>query len=77
MPNEINLTLKTFHENLFQEDIKKLVSDNETFLSQIQVSTISDENYTKCETDIIEDNLFVALKSIPNNKSPSNNGLVI
>ena len=24
MPNEINLTLKGFHENLFQKDIKKI-----------------------------------------------------
>ena len=31
MLNEINLTLKTFYENLFQKDRKKSVSDIETF----------------------------------------------
>ena len=31
MPNEINLTLKRFYENLFQKDVKKSVSDIETF----------------------------------------------
>ena len=62
MPNENNLILKGFYETLFQKDIKKKsVSDIETFLSQIQLPTISDENYAKCETDITEDNLFVAL----------------
>ena len=31
MCNEINLTLKSFYENLFKKDIKKYVSDIETF----------------------------------------------
>ena len=57
IPNEINLTLKRFYENLFKQDIKKSVSDVETFLSQTQLPTI------------------VALKSMPNNKSPVNDGL--
>ena len=69
MSNEINLTLKSFYENLFQKDIKKYVSEIETFLSQIQLPPISDENYAKCETDIIEGNLLVALKIMPSNKS--------
>ena len=56
-PNEINLTLKRFYENLFKQDIKKSISDIETFLSQIQLPTI------------------VALKRMPNNKSPGNDGL--
>ena len=43
-PSEINLTLKNVYENLFQKDIKKSASDFETFLSQIQLLTISDEN---------------------------------
>ena len=56
-------------------DIKKSVSDIENLLRQIQLPTISDENYAKCETDITENNLFVALKSMPNNKSPGDDGL--
>ena len=39
MPNKINLTLKSFYENLFQKDIKKSVSDIETFLSPMQLLT--------------------------------------
>ena len=37
--------------------------------------TISEENYAICESDITQDNLFVALKSMPSNKSPGNDGL--
>ena len=36
---------------------------------------ISDENCTICEAEITEANLLVALKSIPNNKTPGNDGL--
>ena len=45
------------------------------FLSQIQLPTFSDENYAKYESGITEDNLFVALKSMPNNTSIGNDGL--
>ena len=37
-------------------------------LNQIQLPTISDKNYAKCETDNAEDNIFVVLKSMLNNK---------
>ena len=45
------------------------------FLSDIHLPIINDENYTICEAESTEDNLLVALKSIPNNKTPQNNGL--
>ena len=45
------------------------------FLSDIQLPTISDENYTTFEAEITEDNLLVALKSIHNNKTPGNDNL--
>ena len=70
MPNEITLTLKSFYENLFQKDIKKSVFDIESFLSQTQLPIISDENYANCETDITKDNIFVAVKSMPDNNCP-------
>ena len=54
---------------MFQKHIKKSVSDIEFFLSQIQLPTFSDEYYAKYESDMAEDNLFVALKSMPNNTS--------
>ena len=44
-------------------------------LSDIHSPTISDENYTICEAEIIEDNRLVVLKSKSNNKTPGNDGL--
>ena len=44
-------------------------------LSDIQLPTISDENYTTFEAEITEDNPLVALKSIHNNKTPGNDNL--
>ena len=72
MPNKINLTLKSFYENLFQKYIKICFWYWNFFKLD---ATTNYENYAKCETDITEDNLFVALKSMPNNKSPDNDGL--
>ena len=74
-PSEISLTLKKFYENIFQKTVAKSISDVEMFLSDIQLPTISDENYTICEDEITEDNVLVALKSMPNNKTPGNDGL--
>ena len=74
-PSEISLTLKRFYENLLQKTIAKSVSDIEIFLSDIHLPTISDDNYNIREADITEDNLLVARKSIPNNKTPGNDGL--
>ena len=74
-PSEISLTLKKIYENLFQKSIAKSVSDIKMFLSDIHLPTISDDNYNICEAEITEDNLLAALKSIPNNKTPGNDGL--
>ena len=45
------------------------------FLKDIHLLTIRDDNYNTCEAEITEDNLLVALRSIPNNKSLGNDGL--
>ena len=73
-PSEISLTLKKLYENLFQKTIAKSVSNIKMFLSDIHLPTISDYNYTICEAGITEDNLLVALKSIPKNKTPGDDG---
>ena len=45
------------------------------FLSDIHLPTISDEIYTICEAEVTEANLLVALKSIPDDKTPGNDDL--
>ena len=69
-PSEVNLTFKRFYDNLFKKDINKSVSDIEDLLSQIELPTISDEDCVKCENKITEHDLLLALKSMPNNKTP-------
>ena len=74
-PSEISLTLKKNYEDLFQKNIAKSIWDIKMFLSDMHLPTTSDENYNICEAEITEDNLFLALKSIPNNTTPGNDGL--
>ena len=70
-PSEMSLTLEKFYENLFQKTIAKSILD----IEMLHLPTISDDNYNICEAEITEDNLLVALKSIPNNKTLGNDGL--
>ena len=58
-----------------QKTIPKFISDIEILLSEIHSPTISDENYTISEAEIIEDNRLVVLKSKSNNKTPGYDGL--
>ena len=74
-PSEISLTTRKIYEKLFQKPIANSVSYIKMFLSDIHFSTITDENYTIYEAETTEDDLLVALKSIPNIKNPENDGL--
>ena len=42
---------------------------------RLENALVSDENYIICEAEFTIDNLLVALKSIPNTKTPGNDGL--
>ena len=74
-PSEISLTTRKLYKKLLQKPIANSVSDIKMFLSDIHFSTITDANYTIYEAETTEDNLLVALKSIPNIKNPENDGL--
>ena len=74
-PSEISLTTRKLYKKLLQKPIENSVSDIKMFLSDIHFSTITDANYTIYEAETTEDNLLVALKSIPNIKNPENDGL--
>ena len=45
------------------------------YLDNISIPRLSKEKRDSCEGDITEKELFQALKSMPNNKSPGNDGL--
>ena len=49
--------------------------DTTQFLSSIQVPCLTEEQSAKCDFLISEEELICALKNMPKNKSPGNNGL--
>ena len=44
MHHKINLTLKSFYEDLFKKTYRKSISDIETFLSEIQLLLLAMKN---------------------------------
>ena len=49
--------------------------DINAYLSQINIPILTEEQFQTCEGPITESELLSALKSMPNNKSPGNDGL--
>lgn len=61
--------MKNLYENLVEENLSLILK---SFFYDIYLITINDESYTICEGEITKDNLFVALKTIPNNNGNDN-----
>ena len=72
---EVNNELFAFYNNLFKSDKRSSKYDIAQFLSSIQVPCLTEEQSAKCEILISEDELICALKNMPKNKSPGNDGL--
>ena len=64
-----------FYNNLFKNNKRSSKYDTNQFLSSIQVPCLTKEQSAKCEILISEDELICALKNMPKNKSPGNDGL--
>ena len=74
-PKEINKQLLLFYKDLFSEKIKNDDVVIKEFLENINLPKLSPDQINSCEGYITEKELFEALKSIENNKSPGNDGL--
>ena len=61
--------MKNLYENLVEENLSLILK---CFFYDIYLIKINDESYTICEGEITKDNLFVALKTIPNNNGNDN-----
>ena len=73
---DINKELYLYYKNLFNERQHLSKHDINNFLNTVSnFPKISTEQYLECEKDIAEKELLEALKSIPNDKSPGNDGL--
>ena len=64
-----------FYEQLFKKTICNTNSKIVSFLDNISLPVISRDFFNLCENDLTEDELFIFLKSMQNNKTPGNYGL--
>ena len=60
-----------FYKSLFKNKIKKTLSEQTSFLDTLQIPKLSGN---KCEGELTGNELYDALKNMPNNKSPGNDG---
>ena len=65
-----------FYNDLFKNNKRSSKHGTIQFLSSIQVPCLTEQQYSKCEFVISEVELICALKNMPKNKSPSNDGLI-
>ena len=72
---EVNNELFIFYNNLFKNDKRSSKYDTSQFLSSIQVPCLTEGQSANCEFLISELELICALKNMPKNKSPGNDGL--
>ena len=71
----INKQLYSFYKNLFKNSQVLDYDKIENYLSNIIVPTLSTNEIHECEGEITEKELFDALQSMDNNKSPGNDGI--
>ena len=73
---DINKELYLYYKNLFNKRQHLSEHDINNFLNTVSnFPQLSTEQSLECEKDITEKEIFEALKSMPNDKSPGNDGL--
>ena len=60
---------------LFKKSVFKTTDEILQFLEVIELPKISNDQFLICEKEISENDLFLSLKGMENNKSPGNDGL--
>ena len=73
--HKINQELECFNKNLFTEKSESHKEDINAYLIQVNIPILTEERSQTSEDPITESKLLNALKSMPNNKSPGNDGL--
>ena len=74
-PLELNHEIYEFYQKLFKKSVFKTTDEILQFLEVIELPKISNDQLLICEKEISENDLFLSLKGMENNKSPGNNGL--
>ena len=73
--SEINADIAFFYESLFKEKLSFKNENLTQYLENISMPCLSKEKQDSCEGVITKQELFEALKSMQNSKSPVNDGL--
>ena len=73
--NDINNEILSYFKSLFEQtdQIDKL--DHNTLLQSITLPSVRNDQKVVCDNDLTDKGLFDALKGIPSNKFPGNDGL--
>ena len=74
--NKIQNELLFFHETLFRNTSTNTSEDCERFLNKVSVPKLNYEDARICEVKLSELELLKGLKSMQNNKSSGNDGLI-
>ena len=72
---EIRQKLKQFYSSLHKRRSNKTVDECMSYLANISLSKLTDEEKLSCEGKLTKNECWIALSSMGNNKSPGNNGL--
>ena len=74
-PLELNREIYEFYQKLFKKSVFKTTDEILQFLEVIELPKISNDQFLICENEISENDLFLSLKGVENNKLPGNDGL--
>ena len=72
---QINDALYDFYQTLFKEKLSILEERMQNFLDKVSLPKLYENQTRKCEGAITECELWKALTSMDNDKSPANNGI--
>ena len=71
----INQELFDFYKGLFSENLNVSKNKIMQFLNLVSIPQLTEDQFKDCEFILSEKDLLLVVKSMPNNKSPSNDGL--
>ena len=72
---EISKNIKAFYETLFKWNLSKTNVEKQRLLNSLTTKALANQQYDLCENKISETDLFDSMKSMKNNKIPSNDAL--
>ena len=73
--DEINKQIVSFYQSLFSSKVQNQTDKIEACLELMPLPKLTNEQALSCEGIISEDEVFMILKPMENNKSPGNDGL--